>query len=93
MNFVNSTTSYTYDPRTQTFLQPEAAYQILHRARGANEKVLGNIKANSTFAADGVKPIPVGTSLYDAMNVTREEVASAPVILDWVMSELEAQTT
>ncbi|EKM84200.1 hypothetical protein AGABI1DRAFT_52006 [Agaricus bisporus var. burnettii JB137-S8] len=92
VNFVNSTTTYTYDPRTQTFLQPEAAYQTLHRAREANKGILENIKASSALAADGVKPISAGTVLYDAMNVTREEVASAPVILDWVMSELEVQT-
>lgn len=90
---MNSTTPYTYDPRTQTFLQPEATYQILHRAREANKKTLQGLKTKIALISDGAKPIPAGMSLYDVMNIPQEEVGRAPLILDWVMSELEGQTT
>lgn len=92
VNLVNSTTPYTYDIRTQTFLQPEASYQILHRAKEVNGKVFKELQMQSALVADGGKSVPAGTTLYDLINLPREEVARAPLVLDTLMKELEAQT-
>ncbi|KAF9442411.1 hypothetical protein P691DRAFT_810684 [Macrolepiota fuliginosa MF-IS2] len=93
VNLVNSTTPYTYDIRTQTFLQPESSYQILHRVKEANKKVFQELKTQNALVVDGWKTVPAGTTLSELVDLPREEVGRAPVVLDWLMKELEGQTT
>jgi small subunit ribosomal protein S29 len=40
ISWINSTTPYTYDPRTKTFQQPELAAQILGQFITANSEIL-----------------------------------------------------
>ncbi|KAJ3569969.1 hypothetical protein NP233_g4701 [Leucocoprinus birnbaumii] len=94
VNLVNSTTPYAYDLRTQTFLQPEAALQILHRARLANSKIFKQLKLGKTLnLGEGYKAAPAGMSLYEFCDVSKEEVAKAPAVLELLVEELKGQTT
>ncbi|KXN85208.1 37S ribosomal protein S23, mitochondrial [Leucoagaricus sp. SymC.cos] len=93
VNLVNSTTPYHYDLRTKTFFQPEAAYQILHRARVANAKTFKGLKTKESLTIAGAaKPIPAGTILYDLLDIPREQLAQAPIILGTLLKELEGHT-
>lgn len=93
VDLVNSTSPYTYDLRTQTFLQPEAAHQLLHRARIANGKIFKQLKLENTLdLGEGYKPAKAGTTLFDFCDVSKEEVAKAPLVLDLLVKELQEQT-
>ena len=92
-NFVNSSTPYTYDLRTQTYFQPNAACHILHRVRSVNAQKFKNLKLQKTLdLGEGYKPAQPGTSLYEFCDVSKEEVAKAPVVLDLLTKELGEQT-
>jgi small subunit ribosomal protein S29 len=93
VNLVNSTTPYTYDLRTQTFHQPSASHQLLHRLRTVNASIFKRLKIEKPIVVEGFKTVNAGTNLYELCDVSREEVARAPVVLDEVMKCLEGQTT
>lgn len=92
-NLVNSTTAYTYDLRTQTYLQPAFAYQTLQRMHTVNAQLLGQLQMQHDLVLEK-QTVPAGTSISDLIQVAIREKSKvhSPIILDAVMKELETQT-
>ncbi|KAF9045743.1 hypothetical protein BDZ89DRAFT_942526 [Hymenopellis radicata] len=97
---VNSTTPHTYDLRTRTYLQPEFAYQTLQRILTVNEAQLSTLSSLQTYdlgRAASVPPtekpltIPAGSPLPDLIQEGLNDSADAPLVLDALMTELQAQ--
>ncbi|KAF9464923.1 mitochondrial ribosomal death-associated protein 3-domain-containing protein [Collybia nuda] len=91
VNLVNSTTPYEYDLRTQTYLQPTFAFQTLQRLQTVNSVTLSALTTHKKLVFEK-REVPQGTSLFDLVGVALKDPASAPVILDSLMSELSVQT-
>ena len=92
---VNSTTPYTYDIRTQTYLQPAFAFQTLLRMLTVNTDALNAIKLKENLVLEK-QVVPAKTSLADLIGIAISErsrtVAQSPLILETVMRTLENQT-
>ncbi|KAJ3502969.1 hypothetical protein NMY22_g18411 [Coprinellus aureogranulatus] len=52
VTLVNSTNSYIYDIRTQTYLQPNASYRLLNHILEANAPLLLKIPLKSSFVSE-----------------------------------------
>ncbi|KAL4073494.1 mitochondrial ribosomal death-associated protein 3-domain-containing protein [Scleroderma citrinum] len=92
VNLVNSTTSYTYDPRTATYLQPVFAFQTLQRFLTVNEARLEQLRMQSDVELERRAMITAGTTLAELVKVGIREQALAPTILTAVLGELDKQT-
>jgi small subunit ribosomal protein S29 len=94
VNIVNSTTPYTYDIRTQTYLQPAFAFQILQRMLTVNAEALSTIKLRENLVLER-QTVPAGTPLSNLIDIAILErsrtVAQSPLILESVMRSLEKQ--
>ncbi|KLO11620.1 hypothetical protein SCHPADRAFT_876656 [Schizopora paradoxa] len=88
---VDSSTSYVYDPRTQTYLQPVVSHQILRRFQIANAKALKEITLQRDITFDKRKPIAAGTNLSDVIDVGLREQNLSPTILSGILEQLESQ--
>lgn len=88
---VDSSTSYQYDPKTQTYLQPVVSHQILRRFQLANASPLTALTLHREITFDKRKPIPAGTSLKEVIDVGVRDQSLAPTILAVVFEQLEAQ--
>ncbi|KAF8625521.1 hypothetical protein AX17_006833 [Amanita inopinata Kibby_2008] len=91
VNLVNSTTTYIYDLRTQTYLQPSFAYQTLQRTLSVNSSLLSTLSTTKKLAFEK-RELPIGTSLTDLIGVGLKDVSAAPAVLDALMVELGQQT-
>lgn len=91
VNLVNSTTPHAYDLRTQTYLQPVFAFQTLQRLLSVNSATLATLQTQRKLMFEK-REVPIGTSLTDLIGVGLKDPASAPVVLDALMTELEQQT-
>jgi len=98
VDLVNSTTSYAYDHRSQTYLQPSFSFQTLQRMLTVNKKAFENISLLEDLVLEK-QVIPAGTNLAKTINVAIQErsksgsVTSSPAILEGVMRALDSQTT
>ncbi|KAF9480354.1 hypothetical protein BDN70DRAFT_618401 [Pholiota conissans] len=94
VDLVNSTTSYAYDIRTQTYLQPWYSYQTLLRMLTVNKDLLKNILLREDLVLEK-STLPKGTPLTivieTALAEKQRSVAQAPLYLDAVMKTLEGQ--
>ncbi|KAF9244207.1 mitochondrial ribosomal death-associated protein 3-domain-containing protein [Melanogaster broomeanus] len=93
INLVNSTTTYFYDPRTRTYLQPVFAYQTLQRFLTVNESRLQQLRTQADVELERRATIPAGTTLSELVRAGVKEQALASTILMALMDELEKQTT
>ncbi|KAI6024439.1 mitochondrial ribosomal death-associated protein 3-domain-containing protein [Pisolithus marmoratus] len=93
INLVNSKTSYTYDPRTQTYAQPVFAYQTLQRLLTVNGPRLEQLCTQAGVEVERRGTVPAGTTLADLVRVGTKEQVLAPTVLAAVLSELGKQTT
>ncbi|KAH7885664.1 mitochondrial ribosomal death-associated protein 3-domain-containing protein [Phlebopus sp. FC_14] len=93
ISLVNSTTIYTYDPRTQTYLQPVFAYQTLQRCLTVNERRLQQLRTQTKVEIERRPAIPAGTLLTDLIKAGLKERALAPTILAALMDELSNQSS
>lgn len=91
MNLVNSTTSYEYDLRTRTYIQPTFSYQTLQRLQTVNRDTLLGLTTTKRLVFEK-REVPNGTSLFDLVGVALKDPSLAPVVLDALMVELSAQT-
>ncbi|KAF9785172.1 mitochondrial ribosomal death-associated protein 3-domain-containing protein [Thelephora terrestris] len=89
---VNSSTSYTYDPRTKTYLQPAYAAQTLQNFLTANSRLLQELKTPGDVPIDGRAPIQGGTPLTELITIGAKDPSSAPAILSALMGILSKQT-
>lgn len=88
---VDSSTAYVYDPRTQTYLQPNYSNQILQRAMKVNKKRFDSLKLTEEIVLERIRPIPAGTPLKDIMKVADTDHQHAPTILAALLKELGKQ--
>ncbi|KAK7455168.1 hypothetical protein VKT23_011039 [Stygiomarasmius scandens] len=87
---VNSTTIHAYDLRTQTYLQPQYAFQMLQRISSVNSKLLGQINMRQSLNMER-RQIPAGTSLAELATIGIKEQQLASVVLDALVNELSMQ--
>ncbi|KAI0272373.1 mitochondrial ribosomal death-associated protein 3-domain-containing protein [Gloeopeniophorella convolvens] len=81
-SLVNSSTMYTYDLRTRTYLQPIFAQQTLQRFRTVNESLLGSLTLEGGIElGDGV-----------LIDIGLKEQTSAPAVLSALLEALGKQT-
>lgn len=98
VDLVNSTTSYAYNIRLQTYLQPNFSFQTLQRMLTVNKKAFENILLPKDLVLEK-QVVPAGTTLAKTIDIAIEErsksgsVHSSPAILEGVMRALDAQTT
>lgn len=90
---VNSTSLYTYDLRTQTYLQPAYAYQTLQRFLTVNEAALNSLTTQREILLDK-RPtsVPAGTPIPELINIGKRDSSLAPTVLSAVLEELGQQT-
>ncbi|EPQ56717.1 hypothetical protein GLOTRDRAFT_138372 [Gloeophyllum trabeum ATCC 11539] len=92
ISLVNSTTTYTYDLRTQTYLQPEFAFQTLQRFRTVNAEKLQHLHTSQDIPLDRRSSLPAGSGLVDLIEIGTRDVYLAPTVLSALMEELGKQT-
>ncbi|KAI0314593.1 mitochondrial ribosomal death-associated protein 3-domain-containing protein [Amylostereum chailletii] len=92
VNLVNSSTNYSYDLRTQTYLQPVFAYQTLQRFLTVNAHAISSLRTQAETAVEQGPPVPAGTSLADLIEVGLKDKSLAPSVLTALMAELGKQT-
>lgn len=90
---VDSSTTYTYDSRTRTYLQPKFSWQILHRFLDVNNALLQELKTTKEFPVERKEPLTAGSTLVDLINVGLQEGSLAPSVLSTLMTELSQQKT
>lgn len=89
---VNSSTSYVYEPRTRTYLQPTYASQTLQKFSAANSPLIQNLKTPGDVLVEGRATIPQGAPLADLIAVGAKDQGSAPAILSALLEILGKQT-
>jgi small subunit ribosomal protein S29 len=92
INLVNSSSPYSYDLRTQTYLQPVFAQQTLERFRSVNEYHLGSLVAEDKIDLEDGLSLPQGTPLLKLIDVGLKDRASAPTVLAALLEALGKQT-
>jgi len=92
INLVNSTTTYTYDLRTQTYLQPVFAYQTLQRFQTVNSNALRSLVTETEIEIERRAPLPVGTPITELINIGLQDQSVAPTVLPELMDALGKQT-
>ncbi|EPT03056.1 hypothetical protein FOMPIDRAFT_1022642, partial [Fomitopsis schrenkii] len=91
VKLVDSSSDYTYDARTQTYLQPEYSDQLLRRFLSVNEQLIRDLKTGEAHALeDGT--VPAGTPLVNLVKAGAEKPGNAPLVLAALMNELSQQT-
>lgn len=88
---VNSTTVYTYDLRTQTYLQPVFAYQSLRRMLSCNADALTTLRTQTDHPIDRSTVVRAGSSLTDLVAIGVKDQALAPTVLSALFDELSKQ--
>lgn len=89
---VNSSTSYVYEPRTRTYLQPTYASQTLQNFATVNSKLLRDLKTSKEVPIGGRAAIPEGTPVADLIAVGVKDQNCAPAILSALLGVLGKQT-
>ena len=89
---MNSSTPYSYDLRTQTYLQPVFAQQTLERFRSVNEHHLSSLVAEEKIDLDDGLSLPQGTPLLKLIDVGLKDQTSAPTVLAALLEALGKQT-
>ncbi|KAH9990578.1 mitochondrial ribosomal death-associated protein 3-domain-containing protein [Russula vinacea] len=93
INLVNSSTPYSYDLRTQTYLQPVFAQQTLERFRTVNNHALDSLVTEDIIELDAGSSLPQGTPLLKLIDVGLKDQMSAPTVLVALLEALGKQTT
>lgn len=89
---VNSSTSYVYEARTRTYLQPTYASQTLQKFLAVNSQLLQNLKTSEDIPIEGRATVPKGAPLADLIAVGTRDQNSAPAILSTLLEILGKQT-
>ena len=88
---MNSSTPYSYDLRTQTYLQPVFAQQTLKRFLSVNEHALNSLVAVDKIELGG-SLLPQGTPLLKLIDIGLKDLTSAPAVLSALLEALGKQT-
>ena len=89
---VNSSTSYVYEARTRTYLQPTYASQTLQKFLAVNSQLLQNLKTSEDIPIEGRATVPKGAPLADLIAVGTRDQNSAPAVLSTLLEILGKQT-
>ncbi|KAF5373831.1 hypothetical protein D9758_000990 [Tetrapyrgos nigripes] len=89
---VDSTTLHQYDLRSQTYLQPKYALQLLQRTLNVNSALLTKIPMRRALTLEK-RQIAGGISLAELATMGVKEPQIATQVLDHFMTELANQTT
>ena len=90
LTLVNSSTPYSYDPRTRTYLQPTFSYQILQRFLTVNAAALRNLSLKTDLVLDR-RTLSAGSSLADLLDIGLKDQTLAPMVLSALFAELSKQ--
>ena len=88
---VDSSTTYFYDPRTQTYLQPTASNQILQRFLSVNRKLVDQLTLSKDVVFEKREGVSAGQPLKSLFPIATTEQHMAPMILSVVLEELGKQ--
>ncbi|KAI0918029.1 hypothetical protein AcW1_007009 [Taiwanofungus camphoratus] len=91
ISLVNSSTSFVYDDRTQTYLQPDYSFELLRRFLSVNSAALQTLTTQDELILEE-RSVPAGVTLAELVNAGLEDRASAPAVLSAFMSELSRQS-
>jgi hypothetical protein len=91
INLVNSSSTYSYDMRTQVYTQPSFAYQTLQRLLGVNGSILNAMQTSKDVEIERRSPIKAGTSLAELVRVGTQDQSVASTVLEAVLAELGSQ--
>jgi small subunit ribosomal protein S29 len=89
---VNSSTPYSYDLHTRTYLQPIFAQQTLQRFRTVNKHALGSLVTEENIDLQDGLSLPKGTPLLNLVNVGLKDQTFAPSVLAKLLEALGKQT-
>lgn len=89
---VNSSTSYAYDPRTRTYVQPAYAAQTLQNFLTANSRLLEKLRTPEVVHIEGRATIERGAPVTDLIAVGVKDQNAAPTVLSTLMEFLGQQT-
>jgi small subunit ribosomal protein S29 len=92
IKLVNSSTPYSYDLHTRTYVQPIFAQQTLQRFRTVNEHALGSLVAEQQIDLQGSSSLPEGTPLLNLIDVGLKDQTFAPTVLSKLLEALGKQT-
>ncbi|KAI9440379.1 mitochondrial ribosomal death-associated protein 3-domain-containing protein [Lactarius indigo] len=92
IKLVNSSTPYSYDLHTQTYLQPIFAQQTLQRFRTVNEHGLSSLVTEEKIDLPDGLSLPEGTPLLNLIDVGLKDQTSAPAVLAALLEALGKQT-
>ncbi|KAF5391111.1 hypothetical protein D9757_003064 [Collybiopsis confluens] len=90
-SLVNSTTTHTYDLRTQTYLQPNYAQELLRRIHEVNGAVLQTLTIKDTLNLDR-RSFSSGTTLAEIASAGGKDATISSVVLEAFLNELSQQT-
>jgi small subunit ribosomal protein S29 len=94
ISWVDSTTPYAYDARSQTFQQPELALQILGQFVEANSAILRDpsIHITTDIQNDRLGNFSKGSPLSKLLDVGLKDQSLASEVLDVTLGLLGEQT-
>ncbi|KAJ4482989.1 mitochondrial ribosomal death-associated protein 3-domain-containing protein [Lentinula edodes] len=88
---VNSTTTHTYDLRTQTYLQPNYAQQTLRRILEVNSANLETLTLREGLNYDR-RSFSSGTTLAQLASAGSKDAVISSVVLETLLNELSRQS-
>ncbi len=90
LNLGNSSTPYSYDSRTRTYLQPTFSYQLLQRFLTVNSGPLKDLSLQKDAVLDR-RTLPAGTPFVELLEIGLKEQTLAPTVLAALFTELSLQ--
>jgi small subunit ribosomal protein S29 len=91
MKLIDSSSSYAYDPRTRTFVQPEFSSETVKRFRDVNSQVFDELRTSEDIVLSARLTVSKGSTLTELARIASREETLAPVVLSAVMQELQKQ--
>ncbi|GJJ11338.1 hypothetical protein Clacol_005570 [Clathrus columnatus] len=92
ISLLDSSTSYQYDPRTQTYQQPPASQQLLKRFLSVNNTTLQSMKITQSINIGRLSNFQVGTPLTQLIDAGIKEPYISCDVLSATLEQLEHQT-
>ncbi|KAF7973891.1 hypothetical protein HWV62_14026 [Athelia sp. TMB] len=92
ISLVNSSSPHAYDARTQTYVQPNTAYQLLQRFLTVNRATLAELRLARDHELSSTKRAAKGTGVVELIEMGVRDQNIAAVVLEGVLEELAGQT-
>ncbi|EIM86567.1 uncharacterized protein STEHIDRAFT_147130 [Stereum hirsutum FP-91666 SS1] len=92
IDLVNSSSNYVYDLRTQSYYQPNFAFQTLQRFKIVNAKLLEGLKVHRDVEIERHETVKGGVPLAELIEVGVQDKTVAPTVLEAMLECLGAQT-